>query len=1108
MTDGWQYRWGDSPVDDTGQRQWLFDSSDSSAWQSMPAPDEPPDRADNRILWLRHTLPNQQWSDAALFFDAVDQGLEVYLNQTLIYQSGQVDRQPSDQALGTTHHLITLPPNYQQQTIFLRIYSEYNSIGPRNGVYLGPRADHVLTIIYNDIDRFILAWLYVLLGLGALAFFIRRPERTEFLGLAIFTLSAGIFTMFRTQLMELFTTNIYLQDYSKIGAILLLPTGLTIFFEQVIGAGRWSIVRRLWQLHLAYFCLVMPLAWFGIVPLLSVIFPFEILAVISLLLIVFMSVRAAWQGNVDARLFTLGYAWMLVITVITVIDDLGYIVLPRRSLHLGVFGFIIVLLIILIRRFAETQHQLRQYSHELEQKSAELEAKNSVLSQMNRLKDEFLANTSHELRTPLNGIIGIAESLIDGATGELPSATRYNLSMVVASGRRLSNLVNDILDFSKLRHQEIELTICPVDIHAIVEVVLSLSKPLIGQKSLQLINDIPLNTPFIMADEDRVQQILHNLISNAIKFTDGGTVTIGAEVVNQTLSPSSKEKSTSLPLTTEERIGGLSAYLAIRITDTGIGIDPRHVNRLFKSFEQADGSTQREYGGTGLGLAITKQLIDLHAGQVTVETALGQGSTFSFTLPLSQTNRLTNETISAEGTPLLVDNPSATTADMSVATADPSTTTTPLTTTPTATPHQPEQEIFDTGESLLTSTDHDKPINILIVDDEPVNLQVLSNQLKLQNYNIIQAQNGPKALKIIETGLRPDLILLDVMMPRMSGYEVCRRLRQQYALSELPILMLTAKNQVNDIVAGFEAGANDYLTKPINKRELLVRISTLLMLKQAVEAKSLLMALQQELNIAHNIQLSLLPPKHPAWPNLDVVCYSAPARDVGGDFYSYQVFNQTKTLTSSGNTHISLARYALAVGDVSGKGMPAALLMAISLASFQAVVGQSLAPSKLLHLLDKMLLPYTRTTHQNCALAYIEITPLSLPAKNGKISDCVVRTANAGCISPIVKRQQGHVEWVEIGGMPLGTGLGAQMGYQETSVTLSENDSIILISDGVVEAKNMADEMYGFERFEQAVADGPNSDATAMLNHLKQSVADFIGQAEPHDDITIVVVRA
>jgi len=400
----------------------------------------------------------------------------------------------------------------------------------------------------------------------------------------------------------------------------------------------------------------------------------------------------------------------------------------------------------------------------------ELELKNAALQRMDQLKDEFLANTSHELRTPLNGIIGIAESMIDGATGELSDRQIANLSMVVSSGRRLASLVNDILDFAKLKNGDIELQRKPVDVRQITEVVLSLSQPLVADKHLELNNEIQLDLPIVDGDENRLQQIMHNLVGNAIKFTASGSVTVSAGVTD--------------------------GMVEVTVADTGIGIAPDKFTDIFKSFVQADASTSREYGGTGLGLSITKQLVELHGGTIRVESELGKGARFIFTLPISiafpdqDSERIPpRPAISQEVTRVRED-------------AEPSWI-------------APLQRVCSNGE-----------FTILVVDDEPINLQVVANHLSLHNYVIVQANNGMEALAKIQNGLRPDLIILDVMMPKMSGYEVCKKIREQFPANEMPVVMLTAKNQVSDLVEGLGSGANDYLTKPVSKHELLARIRT------------------------------------------------------------------------------------------------------------------------------------------------------------------------------------------------------------------------------------------------------------------------------------------
>jgi PAS domain S-box-containing protein len=270
-----------------------------------------------------------------------------------------------------------------------------------------------------------------------------------------------------------------------------------------------------------------------------------------------------------------------------------------------------------------------------------------------------------------------------------------------------------------------------------------------------------------------------------------------------------------------------------------------------------------------------------------------------------------------------------------------------------------------------------------------------------------------------------------------------------------------------------------------------------------------LLAIERELTLAQEIQQSLLPPTHPQWAGPDVVCYSLPAREMGGDLYAYHAFGKDeggRRKDEKEETPSSLilhpSSFAVAVGDVSGKGMPAALLMAVSMASFQAIIGQGLAPKDLLTHLDGAIALYTRTTGQNCALVYMEIT---LPLLNNQ--EGIMRVANAGCMMPIIRRADRSVSWIEVFGTPLGMELSTEVGYQEVEIALASGDLIILTSDGVVEANNALGEMFGFDRFEEAVASGPTAGAEAMLEHLKTAVAAFVGKTEPHDDLTIVVVQ-
>ena len=395
----------------------------------------------------------------------------------------------------------------------------------------------------------------------------------------------------------------------------------------------------------------------------------------------------------------------------------------------------------------------------------EAKAREEALKRVDKLKDEFLANTSHELRTPLNGIIGLSESLYD-RIDEIDQ--KEDLSMIISSGRRLASLVNDILDFSKLKNFDIDIQRKPVDLFSLTEIVLRINAPLITGKNLLLENRIPANMKAAIGDENRLQQILNNLIGNAIKFTESGHVIVSAQYTQDVIT--------------------------VSVSDTGIGIPENKREIIFQEFQQADGSISREFAGTGLGLSISKRLAELHGGKMWFDSEVNKGSTFYFTLPASD-----EDASLPAGTPSLARVANEQTHLKSA--------------------------VVDAPKKQ-SATGNGKVSHILIVDDEPINHQVLKNHLSSEDYHLTTAMNGEDALRALENGTKYDLVLLDVMMPRMTGYEVCLKIREKFMPSELPVIMVTAKNQVQDLVYGLNIGANDYLAKPFSKQEFLARIKT------------------------------------------------------------------------------------------------------------------------------------------------------------------------------------------------------------------------------------------------------------------------------------------
>lgn len=394
------------------------------------------------------------------------------------------------------------------------------------------------------------------------------------------------------------------------------------------------------------------------------------------------------------------------------------------------------------------------------------------LLQLDKLKDDFLANTSHELKSPLNAIVSITDSIIKGVEGPVNPLQAQNLAIVVMSARRLSNLVNDLLDYSKMKSGDVELYRSSIDLKNIVDTVIKVHRYITGGKEINLVNNVPKELPPVYADRDRLIQILYNLIGNGIKFTDRGYVEVNASVNHDIVS--------------------------ICVKDTGIGIPDNMQDIIFQSFEQVDTSTTRRYEGTGLGLSISKKLVELHGGSIGVVSSPGNGAAFTFTLPVSHTSPIS----------VKMSYPETSTEEK------------PYT-------HDKEYPIHIQGD--LTET-------ILIVDDDYANLQATINLLKMEKYSITAVNSGQKALKEISKQQDFALVILDIMMPDISGYEVLAKIRERYTITELPVLMLTAKNRLADIVMSLENGANDFVGKPFEAEELKTRVGTLTKLKKSMKS--------------------------------------------------------------------------------------------------------------------------------------------------------------------------------------------------------------------------------------------------------------------------------
>ena len=386
----------------------------------------------------------------------------------------------------------------------------------------------------------------------------------------------------------------------------------------------------------------------------------------------------------------------------------------------------------------------------------EVTAANEQLLELNKLKSQFLANMSHELRTPLNSIIGFSRVMLKGIDGPLTDLQRQDLETIHGSGQHLLGLINDILDQSKIEAGRMDLNSDYFQISDVIKGVMSTAVAFVKEKPISLIQSIPADLPPVWGDEFRTRQVLLNLVNNASKFTEQGSITVSAEVVTEA--------------------DGVE-MMVVSVTDTGIGIAQKDMDKLFEAFQQVDSSMTRRVGGTGLGLPITRSLVEIQGGRLWVESEVGVGSTFSFSVPLNPLPAQEEEDETAEPTPSLA---------------------------------------LDTEDKHPSRT-------VLVLDDEAGVINLYRRYLAHNGYEVV-GTTDPDALEDMIGAHHPDLVLLDVMMPNRDGWEVLRGLKARPETRDIPVVVCTI---VDERERGLKMGAAGYLVKPFVEEDLLELIEAI-----------------------------------------------------------------------------------------------------------------------------------------------------------------------------------------------------------------------------------------------------------------------------------------
>jgi len=722
-----------------------------------------------------------------------------WVNQDVISQNGIVANTALKMSPWFSPEVIHYPLEDQHQlTLTLQISNFFHKDGGMwQGIELGTTNDfHKMKTFPMFLDIFSCGCLMIMAFHHIGLFIVRKTENSPlFFGLCCLFLGLRSL-MLGQRIFYLLFPDLSWASHQKIEFIMFylsLPAFCSFFFGLFPGYSNKKLIQIIWWISLAF---VSSAVCLPVKIFTQAAIAFQIITVLSSLYIFWSSIKAYQDKQTGSLVFIAGFL-VILFSIINDILAVHMIIQSHFLIHYAIIVFV------MFQAFSLSKKYSAAYT-KIEEMTETLTEKNKALIRVDQLKDEFLANTSHELKTPLHGIIGISNSLTEGIAGELTPAQANYLSMINLCSKRLLYLINDLLDFSRIKRNDLKLNMQPTDIKCIIDMLIHLIQPMIQDRSVQLKCQLPVNLPLVQGDEFRIQQIIFNLLGNAAKYTYQGEIII--QVIQEPF------------------------HLKIAVKDTGPGIPLEDQEKIFNAFEQRPDGSENSFGGTGLGLSISQRLAELHGTKICVESTLGKGSCFSFKLPIvfsDASNQCKYTEISRRYEPVI-----------SI---------------------QPKEILFrdDLPQNVDNTTNlFFQGASVLAVDDDPINRQLIYDYLIVESFNVHIAVDGFDALDSVQEDM-PDIVLLDIMMPGMNGFECCKQIRQKYDMLTLPIIILSAKSQANDIVTGLNCGANDYLVKPFHKSELIARIQNNLQAKQSIENIKEARRLKEEIQYRKEVEKKL-----------------------------------------------------------------------------------------------------------------------------------------------------------------------------------------------------------------------------------------------------------
>jgi two-component system sensor histidine kinase ChiS len=706
----------------------------------------------------------------------------------------------------------------------------------------------------------------------------------------------------------------------------------------------------------------------------------------------------------------------------------------------GLFILIFIQSFILARSFSSAFSRVESLSEELEDK-VEARTKSLIeayekLKELDKLKSNFFANISHEIRTPLTLILSPVESALQGDLN-----SQYDtvfLNSIHRNAVRLLKLINNLLDFSKLEAGRMILKIREVNVSSLLRNYVSTIYSAVEVHNIDLDYHTNSENCSIFSDIEKLDKIIMNILSNSIKFTEeGGSIKIELE--------------------------DFEDHCTITITDSGVGIPTDKIDSIFDRFNQVDTSSTRKYEGTGIGLALAKELTELLCGTITLKSRYihdypeNHGTSFTLTFPKGTDHfdgRSDVEYIDDFDTYELMSYDKRFIGMREM------------------------QDVTGAQNSdEFSVSEEDSRYTLLIVEDN-ADMREFISMLLQDHYDIETAENGIIGLKKAAR-IEPDLIITDVMMPEMNGYDFTKKIKDDEKLKRTPVLMITAKADLNYKLEGLEYGADDYLTKPFNSKELLARIRSLLKTyeldKKQIKRKQ---EIEEELEIARLLQKKLLPDKDLELEGYKIHTTYIPMDKVGGDFYDFYQLEE--------NLNIVIA-------DVSGHGLPGAFLATIAKISLNNLLSFP-KPKTILSSLNEIICQYT------VKFNYVTLFLCSLNTKNNTL-----KYTSAGHFPQLVYRSKSD-EFFELNtkGVPLGWF--SSISLEEKVMQLESGDRLILFTDGIIECFDENKVLYGEDQLKLFIKSNIDLTPKEFSEVLISELRKFAGSNDFNDDLTMVVL--